>query len=220
MIQKVKDYENLEVTIPILESDGVFIVEDFIQGETLNNLRDEVMKKCSNSKNYEFGKLYRGSSITSYDKNSSIFQVFNQKWMKDLNDTYNKGKGYGSSVIATHDYITTNEWARQGWLHFDKQRSFKFFLYLTDVDSTCGSLTMSPKSHKEGGRLRKYMVNNGKYENERKLEETNKELIKKYPFEPIEGKSGTLIIFDTDTFHKGGVVEKNKERLIIRLHNK
>ena len=84
MIQKVKDYENLEVTIPILESDGVFIVEDFIQGETLNNLRDEVMKKCSNSKNYEFGKLYRGSDITSYDKNSSIFQVFNQKWMKDL----------------------------------------------------------------------------------------------------------------------------------------
>ena len=46
MIQKVKDYENLEVTIPILDSDGVFIVEDFIQGETLNNLRDEVMKKC------------------------------------------------------------------------------------------------------------------------------------------------------------------------------
>ena len=133
MIQKVKDYENLEVTIPILESDGVFIVEDFIQGETLNNLRDEVMKKCSNSKNYEFGKLYRGSDITSYDKNSSIFQVFNQKWMKDLNDAYDEGMGYGSSVIATHDYVTTSKWARQGWLHFDKQKSFKFFLYLINL---------------------------------------------------------------------------------------
>ena len=51
-------------------------------------------------------------------------------------------------------------------------------------------------------------------------ENTHKEYIEKYPFESVEGKSGTLIIFDTDTFHKGGVVEKNKERLIIRLHNK
>ena len=220
MIQKVKDFKNLDVTIPILKSDGVFIVENFIQGDVLNNLRDEVMKKCSNSKNYEFGKLYRGKPLMSYGKNSSISQVFNQKWMKDLNDAYDEGMGYGSSIIATHDYVTTSKWARQGWLHFDKQKSFKFFLYLTDVDSTCGSLTLSPKSHKEGSRLRKSMVNSGKYESERKLEETHKEYIEKYPFESVEGKSGTLIIFDTDTFHKGGVVEKNKERLIIRLHNK
>ncbi|MDA8978292.1 phytanoyl-CoA dioxygenase family protein [bacterium] len=220
MIQKVKDFKNLDVTTPILESDGVFIVENFIQGDVLNNLKDEVMKKCSNSKNYEFGKLYRGKPLMSYGESNPISQVFNQKWMKDLNDVYYPGGGYGKSVIATHDYVSTQNWARQGWLHFDKVRSFKFFLYLSDIDISCGALHLSPKSREQGTKLSKFMTKKGLYESKRRLEESSLEYVKAFPPEPVEGPAGTLIVFDTDTFHKGGVVEEGKERLIVRLHNK
>jgi len=44
------------------------------------------------------------------------------------------------------------------------------------------------------------------------------ELLEEYPSEPVEGKAGTLIVFDTNTFHKGGLVEEEKERLVVRLH--
>ena len=44
------------------------------------------------------------------------------------------------------------------------------------------------------------------------------ELLETYPPEPIEAKAGTLLVFDTDIFHKGGQVEEGKERLIVRLH--
>jgi hypothetical protein len=220
MIQIIKDFKNLDITIPVLESDGVFIVENFTQGDELNNLKDEVMTRCSNSKNYEFGKLYRGNSLTSYGKNTSIFQVFNQKWMKDLNDAYYPGEGYGKAVIATHDYIPTQNWARQGWLHFDRVRSFKFFLYLSDIDISCGALHLSPKSREQGTKLSKFMTEKGLYESKRRLEESSLEYVESFPPEPIEGPAGTLIVFDTDTFHKGGVVEEGKERLIVRLHNK
>ena len=34
---------------------------------------------------------------------------------------------------------------------------------------------------------------------------------------PIVGKSGTLIIFDTDVAHKAGIVSENQHRSIVRF---
>ena len=44
------------------------------------------------------------------------------------------------------------------------------------------------------------------------------ELVDQYPCEPVEAPAGTLIVFDTDTFHMGGKCDEGKERLIARLH--
>ena len=43
-------------------------------------------------------------------------------------------------------------------------------------------------------------------------------LLEEWPCEPVEAPAGTLIVFDTDTFHKGGKCDEGKERLIVRLH--
>ena len=41
----------------------------------------------------------------------------------------------------------------------------------------------------------------------------------KYKLIPVESKAGSLIVFDSDTLHRGGIIKKdNLERLIIRLH--
>jgi hypothetical protein len=44
------------------------------------------------------------------------------------------------------------------------------------------------------------------------------EVIDEYPPEAVNGTAGTLIVFDTDTFHMGGRVEENKSRLVVRGH--
>ena len=44
--------------------------------------------------------------------------------------------------------------------------------------------------------------------------------MKEYPPIPVEASAGTLIVFDTDTFHKGGQCEENKSRLVVRAHCK
>ena len=37
---------------------------------------------------------------------------------------------------------------------------------------------------------------------------------------PVEGKAGTLIVFDSDLFHQGGKInKKGAERIVIRMHN-
>ena len=37
---------------------------------------------------------------------------------------------------------------------------------------------------------------------------------------PVEGKAGTLIVFDSDLFHQGGKInKKGLERIVLRMHN-
>ena len=37
---------------------------------------------------------------------------------------------------------------------------------------------------------------------------------------PVEGKAGTLIVFDSDVFHQGGKINKEgEERIVLRMHN-
>ena len=98
-------------------------------------------------------------------------------------------------------------------------RSLKFFIYLSDIDKSCGAFSCSIGSRAEGYNLRRSAWSVGNYDNvKNRIELDYPELLKEYPSQPIEGKAGTLIVFDTDTFHKGGKVESEKERLVVRLH--
>ena len=219
MIRSFREINQLPEMLSTIKQDGCFIVENFLKGRALTSLKEEVLNLCKASPSYEFGKIYRGSSLDSYKKQNAIYKTFHQEWMMNLSKAYTD-QPYGKSVIATHDYIHTENWARQGWLHSDKQKCFKFFLYLTDIDKTCGALHLSPGSISEASKLNKELNSKGLYESHRCIEKTFPDLVKKFPPNPIEKPAGTLIVFDTDTLHKGGVVEAGKERLIIRIHSK
>ena len=95
-------------------------------------------------------------------------------------------------------------------------------LYLTDVEKDCGALSVIPETHLDGAYLRA---------SARKDAQNQYDKIKNWPLVdypelgyteddvvPVCGKAGTLIIFDTDLFHRGGLVEDEKDRLMIRSH--
>ena len=107
-----------------------------------------------------------------------------------------------------------------GYLHFDRIYTFKYFIYLTDVNENCGPFSVVPKSHIKGKELR--LQTKGEYE------ELKNRILLDYPdlgytsdeVVPVLGNAGDLMIFDTDLFHLGGVVKENNERLIIRGHTR
>jgi len=215
---------NIKKMSEIIKEEGVFIVENFIMGDDLKNLHDEVLELCKKEGgNYEFGRNYRGPSIDEFKNDSYIKKTFNQKWLKSLDKEYrNTNKGFSSAIYATWDYKNDNGLARNGWLHFDRQNCLKYFIYLTDIDKTNGALNLSPKSRKKGEELRKTAWNESKDYNSvlNRIELNYPDLLEEYPFFPIEYPAGTLIVFDTDTFHKGGLCETDKSRLIVRSHCK
>tara|TARA_R100000152_G_C6738435_1_gene162399 strand:- start:713 stop:1093 length:381 start_codon:yes stop_codon:yes gene_type:complete len=123
------------------------------------------------------------------------------------------------NVFATHDYKFEGELARNGWLHFDRHWRLKFFIYLTDIDESSGAFGCSAGSRALGQKLRTNAWGAKNYEGvKNRIELDYPELLEEWPCEPVEAPAGTLIVFDTDTFHKGGKCDEGKERLIVRLH--
>ena len=222
MIQTLSSNNTISDMNNALSSDGVIKIDNCISGQELKSLHDEILDKCTTQGNeYEFGMSYRGPSLGEIDRNSSIFTTYNKEWMYSLYRLYSKGsQQYGMNIFATHDFKFTGELARNGWLHFDRLWRLKFFIYLTNIDKSSGAFSCSVGSHKKGKQLREdTWKNTNEYEEAKnRIELDYPKLLEIYPPEPIEASAGTLIVFDTDTFHKGGKVEEGKERLIVRLH--
>ena len=205
--------------------DGVFLIENYLEGERLEALRKEVLRQIKTKGiDYKPGRALRGKALKAYGQNNVIRQVFSEKWMYQLYMmiTGGKDKGYGKSIYANHDYHMSPELERNGWLHFDRNSCWKYFIYLSDIDEEGGAFSIVPQSHKVGKRLHKeaWKETNNYAKVKNRLQLDYPEIYETTKVLPIEAPAGTLIAFDTNCFHRGGLVLKEgKERLVVRLNN-
>ena len=127
MFKTLTDKTDIQIMSETIKTDGVFIVKNFISGDLLQNLHDEVLNLCKEKGgNYEFGRNYRGPSLKQFKDDSFVKKVFNISWLKKLNKEYRKtDKGYSSAIYATWDYKNDKGLARNGWLHFDRENCLK-----------------------------------------------------------------------------------------------
>ena len=97
--------------------------------------------------------------------------------------------------------------------HTDETHFLKFFIYLTDVSSAEGPLTIAPGTHVKFKKIRHEWIK--KNFNPLTRDKTNYD--HEHEMIPLIGKKGSLIIFDTDCLHKAGDIQNNFSRKIIRF---
>ena len=98
-----------------------------------------------------------------------------------------------------------------GEIHFDKLHQLKVWIFVNDVDEFNGPIELYLKSH---------LVNKEKRKNcYKELKEVDN-CYKGEDFETvkIKGKAGSILIFDSDLYHRATKVVKNN-RKIIRGHS-
>lgn len=125
-------------------------------------------------------------------------------------------------IFISHEWkpLPKEQWSRNQHLHFDPFHALKFMLYFTDVGQENGAFTYIPETMSIGKELR------GRNSLDKNLR-TNTYTLEAHPdfaylrdqAIPIEGKAGTLLIFDTDMIHGGGIV-KSGERKVVIVHNR
>lgn len=109
--------------------------------------------------------------------------------------------------------------------HFDKLWTLKYMLYLKEVGKDDAPFGIIPGSFKVArDRFREiFDTNNLTYlpiTDQRYQAMNNSELPPGYGgVVDIVGPAGTLIVFDTDTFHHAGTVAPGHERMILRGHS-
>jgi len=227
----------------LIKESGIFKIESYLSSSEIVELKEEVLDYHKTLGDpYPFGSTYAINDPKCLPNESLQKIFFSKPWMKELFLTYNNkiSKGFFKSIYSTHDYINNGELGRNGFLHFDRNSSLKFFLYLSDVTKENGAFYIQPDSHKLGKKLREKAWGRfiptpndnfikkicqkflGKTFNQVKnrIEIDYPELHDSSKLIPVEGKEGTLIVFDSDIFHLGGLIEeKGLERLVLRMHS-
>jgi hypothetical protein len=221
----------------IIRDKGILQIDDFLTSDEVSNIRKDLLSifsilpdKGSSSDGrdiqndaYPFGKAIRFTRSSQFN---SINSVFNNGWFYEITRNYlGPNSQMNLQTFASHEYLTEDEageWTRNHYLHFDPFRALKYFIYLTDTNQSNGAFRAVPGSHHECRKVREKYPMEDLFQDKYRIE-ANKDQI---PWEEkdcqhFEGKAGTLLIFDTDIAHGGGLIkEKGKERMVIINHNR
>jgi hypothetical protein len=210
--------------IRMLRRWGLVVIPDYIDVQFVNLLEqelEEILLSQSTCVTELVGTtaLDELRCVTRRSINSGEFtataRFFSDRFMKTILD------GYLGSRTSLNDRIYVEKRQSGGFddsqsLHYDHKQQFKFFLYLTDSTKENGAFRAVPGSH--------IFTQEHERENRRKRIQPSQE----QPFEfaarwdadeilSVEGRRGTLIIFDTDILHSRGEVQKG-ERKVMRGH--
>lgn len=217
----------VESIIYSLKKFGVALVPDFLDKISTQDLNTEFLRalgsehfvsvsnRCVHPTNQQ-GKTAR--IITSHEKAAvefpSITRVFGSDFMKHVAEAYFAPNNYSfnETIFVTNEFeskVNILPW------HFDRIQSLKFWFNLTDTTRENGAFEYCPGSHWEGRYRASYHMSQGCPVKD--IPNDIDEDIIRNPI-CIELKAGDLLIFDSDGFHRGGVVESNMERRVLRAH--
>jgi hypothetical protein len=221
---------DLDEVVKCLHTNGAAVLPGFAPAATVEALKAEFHQALDDEDqeylykiNYQPGRavsLMRGR--IPQDRYRAINSFFGQIKMQELCNRY---VGYPQQmnyeIYATHEFRPGVDIAPT---HFDKLWTLKYMVYLNDIAVENGAFGVIPGSHVHARKVfrdifEKYNLKRLEMSNDRYHGMGNDVV----PPElgrvvDITGSAGTMIIFDTDTFHHAGTVTGGHERMILRAH--
>lgn len=224
ILPKVSNQASPEDVVKELNRNGIVVIEDFCQNvESLKKEGLRILDEMGGASEYKFGRYAALRTQKEVAKHPILHSYFTQPFIKETATAFMGEKHYLlNALYITQEYNATEDLANNGHPHFDQDWSFKFFLYLTDVDEDSGAFKCIPGTAQKGKELREKS-----HKEVKKIPNIKNRILRDYEglgytlddFIPVEGKAGTLIIFDSDTFHFGGNIKEGRERMVMRSHN-
>jgi hypothetical protein len=213
-----------------LRTNGAAVLPSFASQGVVQSLRQEFRAALEDKDgSYAFQISYAPGHAVSIMREKmpehcypAMSEFFGQAKMQYLCDRYvGHPQRMNYEIYATHEFLPEVDIAPT---HFDKLWTLKYMLYLNDIAIENGAFGVIPGSQKRGREifrsvftvhnLRRLQMSDDRYHgmgNDRVPSDLG-------PVVDIVGPSGTLIIFDTDTFHHAGSVTAGHERMILRAH--
>ena len=214
-----------ESVITVLRSDGIAILPEYLEEESLQKLNQEFHRIIETRAELGFNVTERSeATIVAIVRNRlpaeqfpMISEVFADPLMERIAIEY-----FTCERLALNHQIYATLHSGTGEAvnvlpfvpHLDKIQTLKFFVYLTDTNVDNGAMSVVPGSH---------VLNR---EHRIRCIETDddfrsvKNLICDAETLPVAGPAGTLLVFDTDVTHKAGHVIPGNTRKTLRGHTR
>lgn len=213
-----------------LRRNGVAVLADFASAQTVESLSKEFFKALDDhNQEYVYQISYQPGRAVSLMRDRlphrlypEIQAFFGAEKMQKLCDRYvGHPQFMNYEVYATHEFRPQVEIAPT---HFDKLWTLKYMLYLNDISAENGAFGVIPGSHIRGRQIFRNLFDKHNLQRLEMSDErydgmgNDKAHADMPPVVDIVGKAGTMIVFDSDTFHHAGVVSAGRERMILRAH--
>jgi len=146
-------------------------------------------------------------------------ETFRQSYMHDISKVF-----FNSPEFVLNEHIFINLFNETGAkpkgafeLHFDQIHTLKFLIYLLDTTVQEGAFRAAPGSHRPARLWRQQQLSDGVKMRDLDDRPHQDDDLRVHS---LEGPAGTVIVFDTDTFHSAGRVAANRQRKVIRGHTR
>ncbi len=207
-----------------LDQYGVAVIENFADEAQVASLMKEY-RACMDgaipgleTKEYSAGQLFVVENNQHAKKElPATIKFYNSEFMEAISKAYFNNEDFllNHEIYVCRDVKESDHVSQ--CLHYDREPTLKFFIYLNDVSKKNGAFHCVPGSHKETRKKEEYNRQNfimPSWEETRAHNEKNvsREVA-------IEGGAGTLVIVHTDVFHRAGKLEGG-ERNLMRGHTR
>ena len=216
--KKIINNFNIKNIIQNIEKEGFYLFNDFLEKDYMDQLNSEFEKVIRNKKNTLNDKnantiqVRYFNKLNLFDENlMNTFSIFNNEQFRKIIHKLYRTKFYYNNQIFFQQTNLTNE-PTAGEVHFDILHQYKIWIFLNDVDENNGPIEIFPKSHIENKitRIKSYK--------DAKRFDNRANRIDKLIGKKIKANSGSILIFDSDVFHRATSVRKGS-RKIIRAHS-
>ncbi len=206
-----------------LRRDGVSVHEGYIAGELLEEIREEFDRYLIAEEEgvihveHKPGKSFRILVDNPHlreinQRKSRIAGLFFNETLRKITEVYIPGATYCEGLLGTNEFraMPVTE------VHFDTIRSLKYMIYLDDTTAQNGAFSYARGTHKKNSTFRDRFAMLGGVSNmiPNALAEEHRARVSS-----IEAAAGTLILFDTDGLHAGGVLQEGRTRRVIRARS-
>jgi hypothetical protein len=198
---------------------GLCVVEDWLDPEALSRLRAELDLALSDEAEptadspYNPGRLVRLKRAEIGHRLPATAAEFGRAEFEEVSVRCIRGPHDLNDEIFVSDHGPDEREILP--LHYDRLWCLKFFLYLRDTEVADGAFEAVPGSHHAVRRRRQHLLSRG-VPAEKLPNRTDPVGIEGAL--PVTAPAGALIVFDTDTLHKGGTVRAGGRRLVMRGH--
>ncbi|HEU5064145.1 MAG TPA: hypothetical protein VFT79_13495 [Solirubrobacterales bacterium] len=232
---------NVEAVVETLRREGYAVLGELLDQPTLEAMGEEFSSAPSRlpSYSYPFGEQYRAEAMEMRGPLSSSMPVTAEVLLDG--PLASVCLAYGAEeerdlFVWSHEFTRDTE-AIYGIPHFDRRHQLKVFVYLTDVDEDSGPTHVASERpedfHARWLRAwREALGMDGASDREvlEQVRATSEDSsvyrsvacevdLPRNEFEPLTGKAGTVVVFDTSLAHFGGLVmHSSASRRTVRRH--
>ncbi|SNS56325.1 Phytanoyl-CoA dioxygenase (PhyH) [Ekhidna lutea] len=210
--------EKTKSIVAEIETNGYFIIEDFLTKEECRQLANEIdsllIKFDKSAWKDEYNSDHR--LYAADRKSNKIAGFFTDERIDAVAKNYMKSDLVGFTLGAKLTAKPENPGSGGGWHRDALKKQIKAIIYLTDVDQDHGPFEYFVGSHKYDNKIGNFIMNELKHHTRYTVEEIAG--IASENHKVLTGKAGTLILVDTSGIHRGAPIQKGERYALTNYY--